>query len=128
MKQIDWVRSYVTDCTQVDKSHSQTSSPKGCLLGSPRLILGPLFFLLYLNNLVYHMTYGYCIIYADNISLFCKGKTAAEAQNRLQKYVVSAIKWLNTHKLVVNANKSKTMAIGSHQLTGSIKIQITINN
>ena len=73
------------------------------------------------------MTYGYCIMYADNISLFCKGKTSSRRQNRLQKYVVSAIKWLNTHKLVVKANQSKTMAIGSHQRTGSIKIQITIN-
>ena len=106
---------------------TKPTAGKVCLLGSPRLILGPLFFLLYLNNLVYHMTYGYCIIYADNISLFCKGKTVADAQNRLQKYVGSAIKWLNTHKLVVNANKSKTIAIGSHQRTGSIKIQITIN-
>ena len=65
--------------------------PLYILLFPQGTILGPLLFLIYANELPSCLSSGTCIMYADDISLFCSSKTLDSVECKLQKCVTETI-------------------------------------
>ena len=108
-----------------------TKFSKPCLLpiGVPQgTILGPLLFILYANDLFHNISTGTCVMYADDITLYCSAKSINEVQYNLQTCVDDTIKWLQTNKLVVNPLKCNSMLVGSRQKVNNLTLKIMINN
>ena len=77
-------------------------------------VLGPLLFLLYMNDLPMH-TSAQCNMFADDTLLYCLNNTLEEGLLDLQSEVNRVALWFNRNKLTLNVNKSNTMLIGSRQ-------------
>ena len=82
----------------------------GVLQGS---VLGPLFFLVYVNDL--QQAIGDCGIqlYADDTVLFQSGENADTARTKLQGSMDNFKKWCDVNALTINASKTKTMVFAS---------------
>ena len=95
--ELHWFKSYLSNRTQIVKCNGKFSKP--CLLpiGVPQgTILSPLLFILYANDLFHNICTGTCVMYADDITLYCSAKSINEVQSNLQTCVDDTIKWLQT--------------------------------
>ena len=71
----DWFYSYLTDRKQYVTYNGISSNTKNVMCGAPQgSILGPLLFLVYINNLCSVCEYATPILFADDTNLFCSGK------------------------------------------------------
>ena len=77
------------------------------------LILGPLFFLVYINDLVSSLKSVSVQIYADDTVLYVSGKDGNTAT--LQVGLNKLLDWSKANKLFLNAKKTKQMIFGTRQ-------------
>ena len=112
---LDWFRAYLKDRSQVVRAHGDVSS-KGILsMGVPQgSVLGPLLFLVFVNDISQHIFTGTANLYADDTLIYCDGDTPKEVNDKLQKCIDEVSKWYASNNLVINTNKSNTMLVTSN--------------
>jgi hypothetical protein len=76
-------------------------------------ILGPLLFIIFVNDISQHVHTGTANLFADDILIYCCGNTVQEVQSQLQKCVDEAYKWYCSNKITINVEKSCSMLIAS---------------
>ena len=77
--------------------------------------LGPLLFLLYINDLPKCLDSSVPALFADDTNLTISGATATEIQDNLEIELNKVHMWLLANKLTLNAKKTEFMLIGSRQ-------------
>ena len=92
-----------------------TISPKAKVsIGVPQgSILGPLFFLIYINRIESTLKSSKMTMFADDMAFYCSETSATDLQRKLNYDLQSISSWLQEHKLTLNIKKSKFMIIGS---------------
>ena len=79
-----------------------SSDPKPVTVGVPQgSILGPLLFLLYINDLPQCLNHCKSILYADDTLLYYSGKTVADLQLKINTDLESLSQWLNNNLLTL---------------------------
>ena len=90
-----------------------TSEKNACYVGVPQgSILGPLLFLLYVNDLPQYVQNQNCNIFADDTIIYSVGSNAEDISNKLQGTLDTIMPWYMSNRLSINANKSAVMLIG----------------
>ena len=90
--------------------------------------LGPLLFLIYINDMPRVVNESVCALYADDTVLYVTGKHHELMVNKLQSDLQRIESWLIANKLHVNAAKCKVMMISTAQnLNRQNPINVTIN-
>ena len=84
-------------------------------------ILGPLFFILFINNLPLHVTSDFDL-YADNTTVTASAdyKEIGKLNAELSKSVNEIQLWANTNRLPLNENKTKEMMITGKRLASKV--------
>ena len=101
-----WFESYLKNREQCVFYNNEISSEQTTLCGIPQgSILGPLLFLLYINDIINVSTLWYIILFADDTSLFSHGKNIDLLINNLNTELVKLSQWLNSNKLTINVKK-----------------------
>ena len=109
---ISWFNSYLSERTQFVKYNSRVSSEFPIERSVPQgSVLGPILFILYVNNLPNIFTDCNCTMFADDTNLYCHAPIFAEAQSKLQDCLDLTSKWLFENQLVVNGSKSSIMVV-----------------
>ena len=127
---LKWFKSYLTDRFQFVTCNNNSSSSKPLSVGVPQgSILGPVLFLIFVNDLPNCFKNSKASLYADDSTLTCTGKTVDELQNNMQVALDSALKLFKENKLIVNLSKTKMMLIGTNYKTKQLSdISVTVNN
>lgn len=91
-------------------------------LGVPQgSILGPLLFLIYIDDIVEVIHNGSVTMYAEDTTLYVSGTTLNDVQLKLQDDLNAIEKWIRDNRLQLNVDKTKLMVIGSKQRLNSCK-------
>ena len=108
---INWIEQWLTDRRQRVVVDGELSSWKSFLSGvSQGSVLGPILFLVYINDLEEGVT-GKILKFADDTKLFTKIKEIGDKQN-LQDDIDKLVKWSEKWQMLFNFGKCKCLHIG----------------
>jgi hypothetical protein len=74
-------------------------------------ILGPLLFLLYVNDIHNISNKISCILYADDTTIFANGKDLSEVTQVINTELQHINEWIQLNKLSVNISKTSYMVM-----------------
>ena len=86
-------------------------------------ILGPLLFLIYINDIKKSIVHGSVKLFADDTTIFYKGTKMGDIQHLIEEDLTNIGNWLCFNKLAVNVSKSNYMVICSRQRYQSLPVQ-----
>ena len=72
-------------------------------------ILGPLLFVIHINDIVNVSPLLFTILYADDSNLFLPGMNVANLIDIMNKELSKIIEWLHSNKLSLNVNETQYM-------------------
>ena len=116
--------------TQKVSFKNTSSTQKYVKYGVPQgSILGPLLFLLFINDLPLH-TNAMTDLYADDATFYEISKSKEEIERKLQDAILKVASWCKQNGMVINIDKTKVMLITTRQRRSRIddNIQISLNN
>ena len=111
-----WFQSYLSDRSQKCSvnGHLSTASPITC--GVPQgSIIGPLLFLVYINDLPNCLKKASPRMYADDTSISLPAANVSDLENKINRELINLNRWLKANKLSLNIAKTEFMIIGSRQ-------------
>ena len=110
---VSWFRSYLCNRTQCVEVSGSRSDFLDVTCGVPQgSILGPLLFLLYINDLHISVNCGLSL-YADDSALFYAHKDPAQISLHLSEQLTSCKRWLIDNKLSLHVGKTESIIFGS---------------
>ena len=113
---IKWFSSYLSGRTQRCNVGGKLSSARTLSCGVPQgSILGPLLFLIYINDLPNSLRGAVPRMFADDTNLTLSAKTLTELKLALTPELNNLSCWLKANKLSLNVVKTELMIIGSRQ-------------
>ena len=90
-------------------------------------ILGPLLFIIYTSDLPLCLPRECKLfMYADDSTITCSSSNINEIENNLNTALGSIYDWCARNKLTINANKTKSMLIGSKQKVHNTDLNVSI--
>ena len=84
-------------------------------------MLGPLFFILYINDAQAAIKRAGIQLYADDTVLYAADQNIRTATDNLQKALDQFTDWCGENKLTLNANKTKQMVFGTRNMVKKAK-------
>ena len=124
-----WFRSYLTDRCQKVKIGSVLSDKNLITCGVPHgNVLGPILFLLYINDIKESSETLYFFLFADDTStLFCHEDIRC-IEKIYNEELQKVSEWLIGNKLSLNVSKSNMVMFRAHTKKIRCKLSIKINN
>ena len=103
----DWFSSYLSNRRQYVHVNGQSSAIQTVVCGVPQgSIIGPLLFILYINDLCRSSNTLKYILYADDTAVFTKGNNINALIMNINKELVKVSNWLASNKLTLNTSKT----------------------
>ena len=104
------IKSYLMSRTQYVHYNGCNSSTKSIEYGVPQgSILGPLFFILFMNDFSRASQLLFSILFADDTSVFLIGKDYTQLIKSLNEELKKVSRWLNANGLTINLKKTHYM-------------------
>ena len=129
---LSFLKSNLSNRSQKCQIQGSVSSEKLIKCGvSQGSILGPLFFLLYINDLPQCLYKAKPRLFADDTNLIAFGDSITDLEAAVNSDLENLRKWLIANKLSLNVAKTEFMIIGSKQLIKSIsnlQLNVKIEN
>ena len=111
---LQWFQSYLSSRKQTVRISETNSELKNVTCGVPQgSILGPLLFLIYINDLSAVSQITFPIMYADYTNIFIRGKDLPKMEHDLNIEIQNISQWLKANKLSLNIKKTCTMTFSN---------------
>ena len=124
---LEWVKSYFSERKQFVEFNNVRSSPQGIYCGVPKVsILGPLFFIPYVNDLN-NASILDAILFADDTNLFISHNDPVYLINTLNRELNKLSTWFAANRLSLNLSKTNFMVFKPWQKRQSFEFQVSIN-
>lgn len=103
----DWFKNYLTDRYQYTFCNSIKSEMMEINCGVPQgSVLGPLLFLVYMNDINTALQDQKIKLFADDTNLFISGKSLSEASELAAECIDKLSEWFTINKLTLNIDKT----------------------
>ena len=126
---LNWIEDYLYNRKQFVSYNGKHSQVGELTIGVPQgSILGPLLFLLYINDICNISDRVSFILFADDTNILISGSDIHEVLNILNNEMVKITDWIHGNKLSLNTSKTQYMIMSSpHNKCNSETTGITIN-
>ena len=121
-----WFQSYLEDRTNMCSIIGLSSSCSLSCRVHQGTILGPLFFLLYINDLPNYLSNCKPRMYADDTHLTFASNNIHNIQTSLNEDLENVHNWLRANKQTLNMTKTELMLIGSRQKLSTVTVSPTL--
>lgn len=113
---LNFLKSYLFNRQNVVFTGGSYSNTKITNQGVPQgSILGPLLFIIYINDLPDVISSAHCVLYADDTTVSCKAKTVPSLISKLNSVLNNVVSWCNNNDLTINPSKTQFMIFRSPQ-------------
>lgn len=108
----DWFKSFLHNRSQVTVFNDTQSDKENISIGVAQgSILGPLLFIVYINDLPNQLEHCKISMYADDTVLFFSSKSTFDIESKLNSDIINVGNWLKRNQISLNISKSKFMLI-----------------
>ena len=117
------------DLTWFESCGQELSDPLPCNIGVPQgSIMGPLLFIVYINDLPDVVKHAQVSLYEDDTVLYCFSDNPIDLEEQLNVGLHTVCDWLRDNKLTLNIKKTKAMVIGSNRkLSNTSSVTVHVN-
>ena len=126
-----WFKNYLTGRKQLVSLGNTQSPMTNITHGVPQgSILGPLLFLIYINDIKNTSNIGKFILFADDTSIIYSDENLEKLYEKTNKDIQNINTWFEINKLSVNVKKTKAMLLNTKYLTSNAyhPTKLKINN
>ena len=125
---INWFKSYLYERSQSVTIEGNISKSLPLNTGVPQgSIVGPLLFIIYTSDLPLCLPSDCKLfMYADDSTITCSSSNINEIEDNLNTALGIIYDWCVRNKLTINANKTKSMLIGSKQKVHNTDLNVSI--
>ena len=103
---LNWLRSYLSNRKQYVSINNSDSSSMTIAHGVPQgSILGPLLFIIYINDIPNIANFAKFILYADDANIIITANTIEDVYNQLLNLITNLVKWVHCNGLALNLLK-----------------------
>ena len=125
----NWLTSYLSNRTQCVQIGDELSDFKPINCGVPQgSVLGPLLFLLYINDIVSSSNILKFQLFADDTCIFYSNKNRDILESTLNTELNKVSDWLIVNKLSLNVSKSNALTFRAKNANDLPLLNLTINN
>jgi hypothetical protein len=125
---LEWFKDYLSGRQQYIKVNGKRSNPKTVLCGVPQgSILGPLLFIIYVNDLPDVLDKLEATIFADDTTMVSYAKDIETLEVTANQELKTVASWFRKNKLTFNAKKTYYLVFSHEQCHKLRKINIEIN-
>ena len=125
---LKWFKTYLTNRTQFVSINGITSSIRKLSTGVPQgSILGPLLFLIYINDLNKCIKYATTYHFADDTNLLEINKSLKKLNRNINSDLSSLVNWLRANKISLNTSKTELVIFKSRHkvITKNLNFRIS---
>ena len=90
-------------------------------------VLGPLLFLLYINDLPLNIRGTNLVMFADDISTLLTDSDVCALQRRIDRVIAGLEIWFNRNNLIINVSKTGIMSFHNRQSQFPVKPQVSFD-
>ena len=129
-KFLSWCSSYVSGRSQKTVANGIISNSREVTYGVPQgSVLGPLFFLAYINDMSSSVENVHLSLYADDTVLYVSGKEIGICAQQIQVNLDRFADWCHLNALKINAEKTKVLIFGTpKRVKRAGHVQLRIND
>ena len=125
---LDWFKSYLSNRKQCVSLGGVISSLKSVTHGVPQgSILGPLLFILYINDIINCSKYFIFILFADDTNLFYSCKNIFQLFDIANSELAKLSQWFRANKLSLNIKKTNYILFGNKRLPLNATLSVSID-
>ena len=123
-----WLENYLTNRKQYVDNADTISERLPITCGVPQgSILGPLLFILYVNDICNVSKELLPILFADDTNVFINGTDVNYMLKTMNQELEKLVVWLNANKLTLNVNKTHYIVFRLHKKKTVTNIDLTID-
>ena len=127
-REVEWICSYLFHRSQIVTIDGVLSDREYITHGVPQgSILGPLLFVILINDLPLQLDYSEVLMYADDTMIYYSHKSLAEIEKCINSDAEKVNKWMKENCLVLNPKKGKTEFVMFAARVRNEPVKVTID-
>ena len=125
----NWFKSYLSNRIQYVSYSGASSNARKISTGVPQgSVLGPLLFLIYINDLCNAIEHSLTSLFADDTSLVYSDKSLITIEEKINADLQNLFVWLCANKISLNVAKTKILLFRNVHKQIKHNLQFSINN
>lgn len=126
---LEWFKNYLTNRNQIVKLNNTLSTKEKITCGVPQgSVLGPLLFLIYMNDIHKCSEILSFILFADDTNVFFSDTNIKVLNHTLNDELKKVSKWLEANKLTLNIKKTQVILFKTKNKKTEEPLKIKIND
>jgi hypothetical protein len=122
---LDWFRSYLSQRKQFVYYMNKTSTHHTISCGVPQgSVLGPLLFIIYVNDLPNVLKHSDCVLFADDTTIYVSSQNENVLSHLIEEDLCTLSDWFCANKLSLNVSKTNFMQINAIKAKTKTKTNI----